>query len=285
MSPTPPAIDTHLHLWDLQANQYPWLGEAPPLLQRSYLLPEVAPQLAGAGVHKVILVQAANHLADTDYLLARAAQTPWVGGVVGWLPLPQPRLTEAELDRYGRDAYFKGVRHLIHDEVDPRWLLQTPVLESLGLLAQAGLPYEVVGTPVHLRCALAVAEQLPQLRLVLDHLCTPRAGESWAEWRDLLAALAHHPQVYLKISGLGTVLGKGAQWAAADIEEMVGYALAHFGAARAMAGGDWPVARLAGEYGATWANYRQVLAGWLPPAQQAQVLGQTAMDFYGLGDS
>ncbi|MCU0451270.1 MAG: amidohydrolase family protein [Bernardetiaceae bacterium] len=277
-----PAIDTHLHVWDLQANAYAWLDQASALLQRSFLLPEIAPQLAGAGVQKVILVQAANHLGDTDYMLAQAARTPWVGGVVGWLPLLEPGLAQAELDRYGRNAHFKGVRHLIHDEVNPRWLLQPPVLESLHLLAQTGLHYEVVGTPVHLRCALAVAEQIPQLPLVLDHLCTPRLGESWDEWRDLLAALARHPQVYIKISGLGTVLNKGALWGATDVEEMVGYALAQFGPARAMAGGDWPVALLAGEYGAAWANYRQALATLLPPTEQAQVLWQTAAGFYRL---
>jgi L-fuconolactonase len=276
-------IDCHLHLWDLQRVEYAWLKGNTSILGRTYSLAEIEPQLAPAGVGGAVLVQAANNFGDTDLMLENAARHPWVRGVVGWVNLLSPAQTATALDCYQHHEVFKGVRHLIHDEPDPFWLLQPAVQESLAILAERGLTYDVVGTkPEHLRCVLATGAALPRLKLVLDHLATPPIPTGQlGEWGPLLAEAAQLPNVYVKISGLGTIAAR-APWTADDLKPYVAHALQCFGPDRALCGGDWPVSLLAGTYAHTWAQYAQVLADLLPPADQAKVRAHNAERVYGL---
>jgi L-fuconolactonase len=125
-----------------------------------------------------------------------------------------------------------------------------------------------------LRTALRVAEKWPGLRLVLDHLNQPpigRPGEE-KEWKELMTAAAAHENIYVKLSGLGTV----------DLEPWIGFVLHHFGAGRIFCGGDWPVCLLAGSYEETWTAYRAVLHQCLGKADRDKVFRINAQRFYKL---
>jgi L-fuconolactonase len=153
-------IDTHVHIWDLEKVDYPWLKGNQSILNRSYHIEELAPQLSTASVTKGILVQAANSFEDTNAMLTVANQQDWIQGVVGWLPLLDPTASYQALQSYALNPYFKGVRHLIHDEPNSAWLLQPTVIESLHILAKYNLSYDLVGiNHDHIKTALAVAEK------------------------------------------------------------------------------------------------------------------------------
>ncbi|HEY4150961.1 MAG TPA: amidohydrolase family protein [Chitinophagaceae bacterium] len=278
-------IDTHIHIWDFGRAEYDWLKNDTSILHRNYALQELEPARLEAGITGGILVQAANNKEDTAWMLQTAAATEWIKGVVGWLPLLQPEATARALDEYASNHWFKGMRHLVHDEPDARWLLQPPVLESLRLLAGHGLPYDMVGViPAHIETALQVAEQVPGLRIVFDHLNQPpmAAKERFGRWGSLLKAAAAHPQFFVKISGLGTASGNAAGWTAGDTRPYIEFVLQQFGPARCLCGGDWPVSLLAGSYTQTWTAYRQVLKELLNEEEQEQVLWKTAHGFYDL---
>jgi len=269
-------IDTHIHVWNFDHAEYPWLKGDTTLLNRTYALEELETDRIKAGITGGVLVQAANNREDTDWMLRVAAGSQWITGVVGWVPLQDPASAGAILEReYTAGSYLKGVRHLIHNEADPAWLLQAPVLESLGMLAARDMPYDVVGVmPAHLRTALRVADKWPGLRLVLDHLNKPPIGVPGEEkeWKELMTAAAAHDNIYLKISGLGTV----------NVEPWIEFVLQHFGANRIFCGGDWPVCLLAGSYERTWAAYRSILGKYLVREDQAKVLYRNAKRFYKL---
>ena len=99
----------------------------------------------------------------------------FVRGVVGWLPLPDPDATSRAIERLrARGGKLVGVRHLISNEPDPRWLLQHGVVESLELLAAAGLVFDAI--PVNaaqFESVLEAARRLPALKIVLNHLGRP----------------------------------------------------------------------------------------------------------------
>ena len=67
-----------------------------------------------------------------------AAAYPWIIGVVGWVPLLFPDVAGRAIDRFKANPLFQGMRHLIHNEADPKWLLQAEVIEGLKLLAAPG---------------------------------------------------------------------------------------------------------------------------------------------------
>lgn len=276
--------DTHIHIWDFKKAEYVWLRENTSILNRTYNIEEIETERKGCGISAGILVQAANNFEDTDWMLHTASQHEWIKGVVGWLPLMDPDATVKALqNKYGKETYFKGVRHLIHDEADTDWLLQEPVLVSLGILAEHNIPFDVVGVlPAHIETALEVARKVPGLRMVFDHLNQPpiASGERFGKWGELMIEAAQYSGFYMKISGMGTTTGKGEGWTAVDIQPYVEFALEHFGTDRCFCGGDWPVSLLAGSYTAAWKNYGSVLADLLDKESLDKILYTNAARFY-----
>jgi L-fuconolactonase len=217
-------------------------------------------------------------------MMRTASTHPWITGIVGWLPLREPVITARILENhYGPTSLLKGVRHLIHNESDPRWLLQDTVLESLGLLAASDIPYDLVGIlPAHIQTALEVAEKWPALRMVFDHFNQPPIGRVDKNWQRLMQIAARHPNFYVKISGLGTAARKGTEWTSADLEPCIEFALHAFGEDRCFCGGDWPVSLLAGSYEKAIDAYRSLIGKYLDQNAQKKLLYKNAERFYKL---
>jgi L-fuconolactonase len=280
-------IDTHVHIWDLENIRYPWLDGDTTILNRSYTIDELEPARKEAGITNGVFVQAEDSFADADYMLAMCETTPWMIGAVCWLPLMDPQATEKVLsEKYFKNKYFKGVRHLIHFDSNPKWMLQEPVLQSLAILVKYKLPYDVVGILTeHIETALQVAEKVPELRMVFDHLNQPpiSTNQKFGRWGELMQEAAKHKNFYAKISGLGTVTKKKeGEWGEDDLKPYVEFALQHFGKDRCFCGGDWPVSLLAGGYARTWKAYITLLENLLDPADQEKVLYSNAKLFYNL---
>lgn len=279
-------IDTHIHVWNFDEATYEWLEGNTTVLNRTYSISEIEEDRKQAGVSEGVLVQATNHLEDTGWMLHVAATTEWIKGVVGWLPLMDPDATANALTyTYLKNPYYKGVRHLIHDEVDPTWLLQDSVLESLKLIASHNLTYDVVGVlPEHIETVLKVADKVPDLKMVFDHLNQPPIAkkEKFGRWGELMKEAAMNKNFHAKISGIGLTAGNGYDWTGEDLKPYVAFALEQFGEDRCFCGGDWPVALLAGTYTNTWQVYRELLTSLLDEEGRKKVFSANATQFYKL---
>lgn len=276
-------IDTHLHCWNRQKLEYYWLKNDASILAKNYLIEDIKPQLKHAGVSAAILVQATDNLQETDWLLQLATLHNWILGAVVWLPLQQPEVLHKTLSNYTAHPFFKGVRHQIHDEADDEWLLQPNVVESLQLLAAQNIPFDLVGIkPAHIKTAIAIAEKIPSLKVVFDHLNQPPLSDKikWKLWADLMAAAAQHPVFFAKISGLGTTTIKPFNWTNKDIQPAIEFVLEHFGTNRIFCGGDWPVCLLAGEYAYTWQQYDAALTTLITEAEKDKLYCGNAEYFY-----
>lgn len=278
-------VDTHIHIWNFERAEYSWLKEDTSILNRNFHLEELEEGRKKAGVTDGVLVQAANNFEDTDWMIEVAEKNEWVKGVVGWLPLMKPKETAKALGvKYYQQKYFKGVRHLIHDEPDAKWLLQNEVLESLKIVSDYHLSYDVVGIlPEHMETALTVADKIPSLKMVFDHLNQPPIArkEKFGRWGELMKEASKSSNFYAKISGLGTA-SKKSEWTKADIQPYVEFALEHFGVARCFLGADWPVSLLAGSYSRTWNIYREVIDSLLNEEEQQKLYYKNAVAFYQL---
>lgn len=280
-------IDTHIHVWDFSRADYPWLKGDTSLLNRTYTIDEIEEERIKAGVTDGVMVQASCNMEDTRLMLEVAAQNDWIHGVVCWLPLMDTAATARILEEeLLPNPFFLGMRHLIHDEPDTRWLLQPAVLESLKLLAANNKPYDVVGVkPEHIETVLAVAEKVPGLKFVFDHLNAPPipAKEKFGRWGSLMKEAAQHPQFHAKISGLGTAGGDFEGRTEEDIKPYVAFVLEHFGTERCFCGGDWPVSLLSASYADTWQRTRSIIGSLLGPQDQEAVYFSSANRFYQLG--
>lgn len=274
-------IDAHHHLWDLGRRPQPWLrGAALDPINRTFALPELAPQLAAHGIDATVVVQSSSSLDETRELLDTARRSDGlIAGVVGWADLTDPGLPEVLASL---DGPLVGVRHQVQDEPDPDWLARPAVRGGLRAVAAAGLVYDLLVTPRELAVAAATVRALPEVRFVLDHGAKPAIADGgWQPWADLVTELAALPNVTCKLSGLVTE-ADWAGWQPPDVLPYARHLLAAFGPERLLFGSDWPVCTLAGQYGDVYALAEQAVAA-LAPAERDAVLGGNAARVYGLG--
>lgn len=280
---TPPVVDAHQHFWRSASREQTWRKPGHEILARAYLPTDLADELDRVGVDGTVVVQSVNTLEETATLLDIAREQPFVWGVVGWLPLEDPAACSRELERIVGHRELKGIRHLINVEPDPDWIVRDGVVQSLSLLAEHGLTFDVVAiTDAHLEHVSSLAGRLPGLRLVVDHLARPPVLEGgWEPWATRLARAAEHPNVYVKLSAGIDVVTDWPAWSAEELQPYVDWTIACFGAQRTMFASNWPVVLLTGPYEQAWRETNRTIAGLSDP-DRAAVLGGTAVTFYDL---
>jgi L-fuconolactonase len=280
----PIIVDAHQHFWDPEAGDYGWMSGPATPLRRVFAPDDLRPELAAAGVAATVLVQTWSSLDETRAFLELAAATDFVAGVVGWVDLTAPDVGDviAALKARPDGRYLVGIRHQVHDEPDPEWLLRGDVLRGLAAIERHGLVYDLLLRPRELPAALATVRAFPALRFVVDHIAKPDiAGGGFAAWSALMRPFkAEAGHVWCKLSGMATE-ADWRNWTAQDLQPYVDEALGIFGSGRCLYGSDWPVCLLAGSYGRILAALRETIAP-LPEEERAQVLSRSAVELYGL---
>jgi L-fuconolactonase len=271
-------VDSHQHFWQWSKG---WFSRPEPILSQDYLPGDLGPILKAQDIDKTIVVQTSPTAAETDFLLELAETAGFIGGVVGWLNLESSEFPSA-LERYRRNRYFVAVRPMLECLPEDDWILRPRVIESLAVIAQAGVAFDFLTLARHLPYVLKVLDRIPNLRAVMDHLSKPeiKAGRM-QPWQDLMREVARYPNVYCKLSGMVTEADP-QKW---DLEQLRPYAehvLEHFGAERVMFGSDWPVCLLAASYEEVWGAARTLIVGSLGAAAEQGVLGGNAARFYRL---
>ncbi|OPF71823.1 amidohydrolase [Streptomyces antioxidans] len=283
--PSPRRIDAHHHLWDLTRREQPWMdGAWAEPIRHTFTPDDLAPHLDAHGIDATVVVQSSSSVAETRELLALAAGSDRIAGVVGWADLTDPGVggVLAELAAGPGGDRLVGLRHQVQDEPDPRWLGRADARRGLAAVADAGLVYDLLVTPRELPAALDAVRELPQLRFVLDHAAKPPVASGERDpWAGQLAALAALPNVDCKLSGLVTE----ADWDGWKPEQVLPYArhvLDAFGPGRVLFGSDWPVCVLAASYDEVVALADRATLR-LTEDERAAVFGGNAARAYGLG--
>ncbi|MGW0559635.1 amidohydrolase family protein [Streptomyces sp. NPDC003016] len=278
-------VDAHHHVWDLSVRDQDWItGTELTPLRRDFLIGDLAPQAAAAGVRATVLVQTVTVAEETPEFLALAATSDLVAGVVGWTDLTAPGVADAlaGLRALPGGDRLVGIRHQVQGEPDPRWLLRHDVHRGLEAVAAAGLVYDLVVLPGQLPAAAQAAAAHPGLRFVLDHAGKPPVASGELEpWASAVRRLAALPNTVCKLSGLVTEADRAA-WTVEDLRPYAGTVLDAFGPDRLMFGSDWPVCELASSYAGVLAAARELTAG-LAEGERADVFAGTAERTYGLG--
>jgi L-fuconolactonase len=278
-----PVVDAHHHLLDPARFDYPWLTPELAAIDRRFGPEDLGPELAAAGIDGTILVQTIGSLDETREFLATAAAVAFIGGVIGWVDLADPDVggTLEALRGGPGGEWLVGIRHQVHDEPDPDWLLRPDVRRGLAAVEAADLAYDLLVRPREMPAALAVAREMPGLRLVIDHLAKPPIRSGATEpWASLLHPFGELPNVSCKLSGLVTEADP-ASWQVDGLAPYVEIALETFGPRRLLFGSDWPVCLLAASYADVVAAARDLTAD-LSIAERAAVFGGAAEAAYRL---
>jgi len=272
-------IDSHQHFWTMARGDYGWMGPHVAPLLRDFTPGDLAPLMARTGITRTIAVQAADSEAETEFLLQLAEQTEFIAGVVGWLDMDSDVFPE-RLDHLGRAPRFVGLRPMLQDLPDDRFVLRPRVLRHLGLMADRGLALDVLIFPRHLPHVREALALTPGLRAVIDHMAKPEiAAGTLDPWREGIAAVAALPDVSCKLSGLVTEAPAGS-WTPDHLRPYVDHVVDCFGPDRLMFGSDWPVCTLAASYAEVNNAARLLTAPHFGPADMEKLFSTNAARFY-----
>ena len=273
-------VDAHHHFWDPTRGSYPWMTDELAAIRRPFGPADLRPLLAANGIDRTILVQTRSSLDETREFLATAAANEFVAGVVGWVDLTTDVDAQIAALRAGPGgAKLVGIRHQVHDEANPEWLMRADVQRGIGAVGQAGLVYELLVRTRELPAAVATARAHPDMRFVVDHLAKPpiASGEIDA-WSERMSPLGALPNVMCKLSGLVTE-ADWKNWTVEDLAPYVRRVLEWFGPARCVFGSDWPVCLVAASYEQVLSACRRAI-GDVSVADRERIFGGNAVALY-----
>ena len=153
------------------------------------------------GVVGAIAVEASPLESDNDWVLQQAADHPVVVGLVGNL-IPGTPSYGRKLDRLHANPLFVGIRYgnlwdrdLSVDSRKPGFVSDLRKLASAGLELDSANP-----DPKLIRAILEVSQQVPELRIVIDHLPAATVPTESKEYSANLQSLSQNARVFVKLS-------------------------------------------------------------------------------------
>ena len=273
-------IDSHHHFWNYDPVEYAWIGNHMAKLRRNFGPEDLLKETQQKGIDGVVSVQASQTLCETEFLTQYASTNEFIKGVVGWVPFMESDV-EAHIERFAAEPKIVGMRHVVQDEPDDKFILGDAFNKGISILKDHSMVYDILIYERQLGPSITFVDRHPQQIFVLDHIAKPRIGESVLEpWTSQMFELAKRENVYCKISGVATE----AEWDNWTEEQLAPYldtALEAFGPSRLMFGSDWPVALLAVDY-ANWVGIVEKFASKLTESEQARLWGETAIEAYKL---
>ncbi|MFH5832210.1 amidohydrolase family protein [Halalkalibaculum sp. DA384] len=273
-------IDAHQHFWNYDPQRHGWINEEMKVLKQDFLPLHLKKEMDKVGVEGCVAVQADQTERETDFLLEQAEEHDFVKGVVGWLDIRADNLEE-RLNHYAEHEALKGLRHIVQDEPDDRFLLQPDFLRGIKTFGDYDLTYDILIYARHLPVAVEFASKFPDQKFVLDHIAKPEIKtQKIEEWENGIRELAKHPKMYCKISGMVTE-ADWQHWKPKDFTPYLDVVFDAFGADRLMFGSDWPVCTLAAGYREVYELIGDYISG-LSQYEQGLIMGKNAIAAYNL---
>ena len=240
-------IDSHQHFWIYSHEEYGWISDKMSVLKRDFLPEDLHRELSENDLDGSIAVQARQTLQETEWLIKLAEENDFIKGVVGWLDIQSPQFKH-QIEKYSRRNKLVGIRHVVQDEPDDRFMLRSEFVNGIRLLENYDLVYDILIFEKQLPATLELVSRFPYQRFVLDHIGKPKIAYNLLEpWASQIRELSQYPDVYCKVSGMVTE-ADWSNWKTNDIRPFLDVIFESFDADRIMFGSDWPVCILAASY-------------------------------------
>lgn len=272
-------IDCHFHIWDLNANYYPWLTDKPSegitkvigdytKIRRNYLIEDFRRDHGGLNVVGAVHLQADVNPADTireSKWLQSVADTAGNGmpqGFVASADLRAPNAVEL-IDGHCAFANMRGIRAEMHSgkhgvpDADP--LKDEMWLRNLELLEKRDLVVEVrAASPQQTEGVIRLIRDHPKINFVFPHLALSfwRDADAISAWKRTIKRYGELPNAHIKLSGYGLF---GKDWTIDQVKPFVLDCLGAFGPDRVVCGSNYPVDSIAAPYFRIWETHSALL--------------------------
>lgn len=288
-------IDSHFHIW--RQKDQPWLvgpmvprifGPYEPI-RRDYPIEEFLADQAGSGVEKAVYVQ--TNWAKDDFekevawLHETAGRTGWPHAVVGYADMTVEDV-RPQLERLKKYPLLRGVRMQLHWHETPAFrfakspdqVIDPVVRRNVARLKDYGLSFDLQLFPAQMKDGLQLVGENPETAFVLTHagMLTDLSNDTVEEWKEGLRTLGGAPNLYAKLSGLGTFVHRND---AEVIGTVVDGAIEILGSERLMFGSNFPIEKLWTSHAALIAAHRAAVAKHGADAE-ADIFRRTADRIY-----
>jgi predicted TIM-barrel fold metal-dependent hydrolase len=189
-------IDTHTHFYDPHRPQgVPWPGKDDALLYRTVLPEEYKSLPVPHPVAGTVVVEASPWVEDNQWILNLAARDPFILGLVGNLPAGTPEFAR-HLARFSRNTRFCGIR--IGGSRLRTGVKENLFIDDMKRLADADLALDLLGGPDQLPDAAVLAQRVPNLRIIIDHVSNVRIDGKTPpdEWTRGIREAAAQPKMF-----------------------------------------------------------------------------------------
>ncbi len=263
------AIDSHFHIWRQQ--DQPWLvgpmvprifGPYEPI-RRDYPIEEFLADQEGSGVEKAVYVQTNWAKEDFEkevaFLSDTAKASGWPHAIVGYADMTVDDV-RPQIDRLVKYPLLRGVRMQLHWHETPAFrfaksadqVIDPVVKKNVARLKDYGLSFDLQLFPAQMKDGLQLVGENPETDFILTHtgMLTDLAEPVVEEWKAGLRTLAKAPNLYAKLSGLGTFVHRNDPQV---IGTVVDNAIAILGSDRLMFGSNFPIEKL-------WTTHAELIA-------------------------
>jgi predicted TIM-barrel fold metal-dependent hydrolase len=309
-------IDAHHHLWAVASSSYGLYDLADLRLDTG----------SGHNVTQTVFIdcgssyraegpEAMQPVGETEFVAGRADEsdrTPGakIAAIVSHADLSLGPDVEEVLEAHVAAAggRFRGVRHSEASDHEvpafrtapPPGLYRHPDFqEGASVLASMGLSFEAWQYHHQLGDVAALAEHVPELTIIVNHLGGPLAVGTWADrqdevqrdLREALTGLSRHSNVHLKLGGIGMPrLGAvtmpdgrspSSQALAEHWGDLLRFGIDTFGPDRCLFESNYPVDGETASYRVLWNAFKLVSAGY-SESERADLFAGTARRVYRL---
>jgi L-fuconolactonase len=193
--------------------------------------------------------------------------------------MESPDVTQ-DLEKLARNPVLRGVRPMIQNIEDDKWILQDNLNDAFICMQELGLCFDALILPKHIPHIIKIAERYPELPMIINHCAKPPIQQDQMEpWASQLKLAAQHPNVYCKLSGLLTEAGNN--WSKEILYPYFDVIFEAFGSERIVWGSDWPVLLAAGSYG-DWLTLCNDYITLNCPELKNKIFSENAIQFYNL---
>ena len=318
LEPELPIIDPHHHLWQRPGWRFLLedllldTGSGHNVLATVYM--EARSMYRDKGPEEM------RPVGETEFANGIAAMTSSgafgktrvAAGIVGHADLTLGSRVEPVLSALMRAGgeRFRGIRHGVSWDADPAivspaspvhagLLADKTFREGVGVLNRMGLSYDVSLYHPQINELADLAGAFPNLRIVANHVggvlgigvYRGKRDEVFPRWKASIKALAGHPNVYVKLGGLGqgyTGLGfneqaepPSSEMVAARFRPYIETCIEAFGASRSMFESNFPVDKISYSYPVFW-NACKLMAKGASSTEKADLFAGSAARCYRL---
>jgi L-fuconolactonase len=230
----PMTIDAHVHVWKKDP-QFPWAPETknPPASDAS--AEQLLELMKASGVHRTVIIQVIHYRWDNRYAASVLQRYPqYFRGVARVDPAAPDQLS-----RLVEEDGFHGVRLSPSGAASGDWI-RGPLMPPLWARCRdLQVPMTVLAPVTRMPDVMRLAEQFPDLTIVIDHMADCPLNQP-KELEKLLALRRFH-KVYVKISHTWSLSAQPYPYL--DSQRQVRQLYDAFGPQRLIVGSDWPISQ------------------------------------------